>query len=523
MKRRHFIQKSLISIILLKLFPSFKKDNEIKDRNKIRFFTETGQQNDVDGFIEENQQYISLSQLSQVMAERDFFNEDRLKLVMFKNNQRITFTANNTFIKIDSNFYQVAFPVLYKDSEFWMDIEEFVKIMSSYSTIKLYYGKNDLSLSYENKGYTITGVDVAKRDNGILITVRTTKKFPKKHVIVANKNGRLHLTIFNGLLNELTYDAYPSISIVKKIQGIQLKKTAELVFTVTGKLKKDSFSIVNNTINDDILLVVNTRLSSTEKKEIEEKEKVLAEAEEEAVLSNTVDTIVIDPGHGGVDPGAIGYLSKRKRLYEKTVVLDVGLKIKKLLNKKVPNVNIIMTRNKDQTIKLFQRGTIANKNKGKLFISLHCNGNRSSRANGFETYVLGTHKDEAARQVALAENEVIKYEDQDTTSSYTGLNLIRATMAQSAYKKESIYLARIIDNKVGSHMKTLSIKNRGVKSAGFAVLFKPSMPSVLVEVAFITNKHEVKVLARKNDRSRIAESIAGGVIQYIKDVQALNG
>ncbi|MCB0280526.1 MAG: N-acetylmuramoyl-L-alanine amidase, partial [Calditrichaeota bacterium] len=231
----------------------------------------------------------------------------------------------------------------------------------------------------------------------------------------------------------------------------------------------------------------------------------------------------IDPGHGGIDSGAVGYLSKRNPLYEKTVVLDIGLKIKTLLNKKVPNVKIVMTRDTDDTVKLFHRGTIANKNKAKLFISLHCNGNRSSRANGFETYVLGTHKDEAAREVALAENEVIKYEDEETSSAYTGLNLIRATMAQSAYKKESIYLARIIDNKVGSHMKTLDIKNRGVKSAGFAVLFKPSMPSVLVEVAFITNKHEVKVLARKNDRSRIAESIAGGVLQYIKDVEALNG
>ena len=518
MKRRVFLKNSFYSLMLSKIGLASIKTI---DRNKINFFKENGQNYQIDGYFEAGIQYISLTQLSTQFADRDFFNADNKKLVIVKNEQRIIVTADNTFIKIDDAIYQLYYPVQYKEHEIWMNVKEFAEIMSEFSTIKLYYGASDRSLSYESVGYNITGVDLDKRLNGILIRLKTTKRFSKSAISHTKKGNRVYLTIYEAYLNEKSFKSLQNKGIIRKVDAIQTQKTAQIIFTVLGKLNKSSVSVEFDQANNDILLVIGTSLSANDVSKLEEEKKEETETKKKVDSRFAVDTIVIDPGHGGKDPGAVGKLSRKKKLLEKKVVLNIGVQLKKILQKRLPNTKIVLTRSKDEYLSLYKRGKIANKVKGKLFISVHCNANKSSRANGFSTYVIGTSKTDEAREAALLENKVIEYDDAATQRKYKGINLIKATMAQSAYARQSFHLAAIMNNQVGTEMSALRVKNRGVKQAPFYVLYGPSMPSVLVETAFISNKNEVKILASRNNQNKIAESISGSVVQYTKDIDAI--
>lgn len=526
MKRLSFIKLSLFAGLASRFSLFAQQKNDRYTRNTITFFKETGDKYSVRGFMDNGLQYISVSHLATFLADRFFMNEVRKKLVLVKNSQRITFTVDNTFLKIDENFYQLFFPPKYVDNEVWVPVEEFVDIMTDFSSIHLYYGTSDKSLSYESKGYTITGVEIDKRDNGAVIQILTTKRFKRTDIRHVIRGGRLHVTIRDAQLNENGFSNIPSIGVIRDVKAHQLevKKhdgsvsySGELVFNVLGKVKKENVSV---SINSDgyIIVGIHTKMSVSEKKEVEKEEELVKE-ETEVKQKYAIDTIVIDAGHGGKDPGAVGKLGKKK-IYEKTVVLDVALKLKKLLLKENPHLKVVLTRTTNSKfVSLAKRGLIANNHKGKLFVSLHCNGNNSSRANGFEVYILGTHKDDAARNVALKENESIKYEDVATQKRFKGLSLIIATMKQNAYVRQSLHAAGSISRAMGKNLRDNRIKSRGVKQAGFYVLFGPSMPSILIELAFISNKREVKVLASKSERTKMAASISKGITQYKRDVE----
>ena len=223
-----------------------------------------------------------------------------------------------------------------------------------------------------------------------------------------------------------------------------------------------------------------------------------------------LDTIVIDPGHGGRDPGAIGV----GKLREKDITLSIGKKLGRILAKKMPEVKIVYTRRDDRFVELRRRTQIANENHGKLFVSIHANANRDRRAAGFETYILGTEKGEAARSVVERENAVIQFEDPSSQQHYDGINVILATMAQSAFLKQSEQLAARVQRELASKMTRHKMKNRGVKQAPFWVMVGASMPCILVETGFITNRHEAKILKTARHQQEMAESIFAGLKRF---------
>ncbi len=225
-----------------------------------------------------------------------------------------------------------------------------------------------------------------------------------------------------------------------------------------------------------------------------------------------IDKIVIDAGHGGKDPGAIG----KKRTYEKTVALNIALKLRQVVWEKL-GAEVIMTRDSDVFIPLGERTRIANRSQGKLFISIHCNSARDKRANGHETYFLAPAKTERAMAVALKENSVIKYEEsQDQYKDLTEENYILLAMAQSQFVKESEYFAALIQKHL---YKRTSLKDRGVDQAGFYVLIGASMPCVLVETGFISNSSEEKLLKSDWFQQEIAKGICDAIIEFIRTLE----
>ena len=218
-------------------------------------------------------------------------------------------------------------------------------------------------------------------------------------------------------------------------------------------------------------------------------------------------TIVIDAGHGGKDPGAVGYRGTK----EKDIALDVAKRLEKKLSKNM-NVKIIMTRNEDVFLRLSERTKIANESNGNLFISIHTNAAEDRRASGFETFLIGPNKNEAAVRVAARENAVLELEG-TTGKKLTNEDLIQATIAQSAFASKSEQFASMVQKEI---KKRVQSKDRGVKQAGFYVLMGASMPNVLVELGFISNPSEEKKLRSPQYRDQLATAIYRAVEQYQK-------
>jgi len=187
----------------------------------------------------------------------------------------------------------------------------------------------------------------------------------------------------------------------------------------------------------------------------------------------------------------------------------------------MPNVRVIYTRNKDVFIPLWQRTKIANESDGKLFISVHCNSNTNKSVKGFETYFLSADKDEKATGVVLKENSVIEFEETTDKQKYEGLNFILATMAQSAFIKQSQYLASVIQNSLRNKMEKSGMRSRGVKQGPFWVMVGATMPNVLIETGYISNKSESLLLKKSTTQKKLAEAIFEGIKTYKRDIESV--
>ncbi|MBT9537740.1 MAG: N-acetylmuramoyl-L-alanine amidase [Nitrospirae bacterium] len=229
-------------------------------------------------------------------------------------------------------------------------------------------------------------------------------------------------------------------------------------------------------------------------------------------LASAVKTIVLDPGHGGHDPGAVG----TNGLYEKDVVLDIALKVRTILseNKKF---KILLTRDKDVFIPLVERTAFANSKNADLFISIHVNASPKKTARGVETYLLNWTNDEESIRVAARENAISLKKMKEQMKKYkSDVDIMLSDLRRDLKRDESIKLANYVQ---GSIVSTLGenyndIKNLGVKNALFYVLFGARMPSVLAEVSFISNPAEENLLSKESYRDYIAQAIADGIDTY---------
>jgi N-acetylmuramoyl-L-alanine amidase len=224
-------------------------------------------------------------------------------------------------------------------------------------------------------------------------------------------------------------------------------------------------------------------------------------------------TVVIDAGHGGKDPGT-GH-GKEKRY-----ALDMALKLGKKIKANYPGVKVIFTRDSDVFIPLHERAAIANKNKADLFLSIHCNANpHSSRLAGTETYIMGLHKTEENLELAKRENNVVLLED-NYKKSYKGfdprspLAHIMLTNFQNAFMKQSLNFA----SKVEKNITRVGHRSRGVKQAGFIVIWETTMPSVLIETGYLTNASDADFLATEDGREKISLAIFKAFEEYKKEI-----
>ena len=217
--------------------------------------------------------------------------------------------------------------------------------------------------------------------------------------------------------------------------------------------------------------------------------------------------VVIDAGHGGADPGNLG--TKRYRTTEKEVTLDVALLLRKYISERFPDVKIVMTRDGDEFPSLKKRVAIANETQADLFISIHCDAFDNPKARGSSTFVMGMHKSEESLRVAMKENASI-YQEDDYETRYAGFNpddpdtYIALALKQSVYLNQSLELGSLIQNQFSDRVGR---KDRGVKQAGYYVISFTNMPSVLVELGFLTNPEEEDFLNSQNGKELMASAL----------------
>lgn len=239
-----------------------------------------------------------------------------------------------------------------------------------------------------------------------------------------------------------------------------------------------------------------------------------------------VNTVVIDAGHGGKDPGTSGVSSK-----EKDIALKIALELGKTIQQYLKDVKVIYTRSTDKFIKLEDRATMANKNGADLFISIHCNSlpadtpeQKKQGIFGTETYIMGMHTSDANFEVSKRENAVILMEDGDK-EVYEGFDpnspesYILFSLYQSAYLENSLMLADKIEHQFKDRVKR---KSRGVRQAGFWVLYRTSMPSVLVETGYLSNNKEEKYLNDAYGQTLIASGLFRAFRDYKNEIESTN-
>lgn len=229
-----------------------------------------------------------------------------------------------------------------------------------------------------------------------------------------------------------------------------------------------------------------------------------------AAQQNGKRTVVIDPGHGGHDPGMRGKLPNGARVNESSIALAVSLKLADELKKR--GVNVAMTRTKDVFIPLERRGQIANEQRGDLFLSIHVNAVSTTRARGFETYFLAAARTEDERRVEAMENKVVHFETAAVVPPRDPLAFILNDMAQNEHLRESFDLASTVQSIVGpAHPGP----DRGVKQADFVVLRSAFMPAVLIEIGFASNPTEAAWLTSASGQKLLAARIADATMEYL--------
>ena len=350
-------------------------------------------------------------------------------------------------------------------------------------------------------------------ENGVLVgeisTIQNKKLF--------SVNDLIEITKSNNFINDKTQ------KVVFYVDNKKIKISNQVAFI---EIEDNLFQLSSEAVNENGVYYLPTEsffgiiqnLSDSSIKYTNNEIRFTSISSDKKIITKNVDlqnekkkwefkTIVIDAGHGGKDPGAVGYRGTK----EKDIALDVAKRLEKKLSKNM-NVKVIMTRDEDVFLRLSERTKIANDNKGSLFISIHTNAAEDRRASGFETFLIGLNKNEYAAKVAARENAVLELEG-SANKDLSGEDLIQATMAQASFAEYSETFADLVQKEI---KKRVQSKDRGVKQAGFVVLARASMPNVLVELGFISNPAEEKKLRSPQYREQLATAIYRAVEQYKK-------
>ena len=458
--------------------------------------------------------YFSASQLAKNYEIRIYNRKATGKFVFYFPANQVKVTANSSFIMIGKTMIHMISPAIQAGEEIFVPVHSFTKILQKniYPKLKYSYAEDDspfvfavpserkkeAPVIHSQKGVYIKDIDFQEKKNGTTIILQTNGNFGENDFSSFFKdNNYFYFTVYKCNADEEKFTENNPTKSISSVKAYSNENSTQLIF----KLK-------NNFNSSDILYNPQTKqfiisLFLPLNEEIKEK---IANAKE----TWTIDTIVLDAGHGGKDSGTPG---RWNFMHEKDIALDVVIRLGRLLEKQT-DLNVVYTRKTDVSVPLWKRTKIANDAKGKLFLSIHVNGVNSKQAHGFETYLLRPGRSADAIKVAEKENAVIQMEnaeDKKKYENYDNVANILANLVHSSNMIESEAFAGILSNSI---TKNVPQRNRGVKQAGLYVLVGADMPKVLIELGFNSNWKEAKKLNSRRHRQLLAETIFNSIVEF---------
>lgn len=465
----------------------------------------------------DNISYVSGIEIARLLEARTFYSAEKKKMDIKFKQWRVKLSAYSSFVLMENmsedrngdDILHFPVPTLSSENDILIPVLPLMDILDKIMNEKISFNIELNILEIKTTLENITGIEVLEKANGTLIKISTTREFPldSYRAWVNKELGWLYLTVVNGVSDSLAIIKTTVRGAVVKVVPIQMEGSTQLSFKLKGEV--ESPEIYQTTDPHQIVISLRTPITIS-RKQVEE--SLLKDSERWLI-----DTIVLDAGHGGKDPGSIG----PSGLKEKDAALSIVKKIGKLIRKKL-DVNVVYTRDEDVFVSLEERGKIANRNEGKLFISVHLNDfPRNRKIRGFEVYLLRPGKTESAILVAERENSVIRFEGKESAerySKYANEKLILASLAQASFMRESEDLAGMIEKEL---RKKISSPSRGVKQAGFYVLVGASMPHAYLEAGFISNRKEEKNLKSSKYQQKIAEAVYESVRKFKRKYEQL--
>jgi len=458
------------------------------------FNRSSGTESEIRTLLDSKKLYISAKDLSQSLSSKLYENAERKKLVLYITGKKVKISGNTSFIMIDDQPYQMSQITRVEPHDLYVPAEDFLNILKSTVLPGINFDRKKEFLDIDVIRFNITGISIDVKSNGTIIRLNTRKPFSERNISsFINRHGWYYLTVVGAMVDTTSINNGLARGVIRRIESDQIGETAQVAFKLGSKVISHEW--YQSLDPNEIVITLRTPLGKIEERIENVKEK------------QRLDTVVLDAGHGGKDPGSRGKYGTK----EKDVVLDITKRIGRLLEKNT-RIKVIYTRDEDVFVPLIKRTKIANDADGKVFVSIHANSNNNRKVQGYETYLYSLAKSDDAIEVASRENSVIQFEEKaGQYKDLSGEKLILATMAQSMFLKESEDLAAIIQMELD---KKLTTPNRGVKQAGFYVLYGASMPNVLVEIGFISNPAEEKKLKQGKYRQMIANAVYEGIKHF---------
>ncbi len=445
---------------------------------------------------DKNINYFSAKDFANLFNARTYFDHQNKKIIIYIDDKILKIAAFNPFILIDQQVYQLPTNTILIDEDIFVPLIYFMEIINRVFPNRVFYNqwKNQLEIN-SVAFYNVTNIVIEEKTNGTLITITTSKVFPESALSLRSSHNWIYVDIYGGKVDSLALYREYNHGLVAEIIPSQ----------VTSELTQIGFCLRDEAAEKQLILQNSKQImvSIKSKKDLSKEANKDLESEKKRWL---IDRIVIDPGHGGRDPGAIG----KQGTKEKDVVLSIAHYLKELLEDNL-SVEVLMTREDDRFIALDQRTEFANRNQAKLFLSIHANSNRNRKIKGVSTYFLGPENTEEARDVANLENSVIDLENESKYADLSQERYILSAIAQNIYNKESQDLADIVQKEVSDEC---NLHDLGVRQAGFYVLWGAAMPNILIETAFISNAEEEKLLKNKAFQKKQAQAIFRSVKEF---------
>lgn len=449
-------------------------------------------------FQRNNLTYVNAARFAEVLRLKSDFSKRNARFTLEVSGKKLEFSRDNHFVVTDDGLYNLPVPALYINEQIFIPLETVIERFSGLFPADFLFAGDELI--YHRKDLNIIKLNSSIELDRTFIDLITSRQLDFYYR--TGGPGQAVLEIPGGRIEK---KISREKSLPPEVKSLEINRNADetgliLTFATAGNAELDTIYYQPGISAIRMVFKGGSFVS-------EELKKSLDKVKERWRF----DTVVIDPGHGGKDPGAVG----PSGVYEKNVVLDIALRVEKLLQKN-SDIKPVLTRNKDVFVPLYERGKIANKAQGKLFVSIHCNASKDRRARGFQTFFLSPAKNQQAVDAAMLENAAIEYEEDKTLyADLTDENYILMSMTQSNNVRMSETVGSIAQEKLS---KQTDLKNRGVDQAGFYVLYGANMPAILVETAFISNKNEEKLLRSKKFRQSVAQAIFDCIIKFSLEI-----